>query len=476
MWHVTDGDLHAYLDGALALYPGEEARRIRSHLETCADCRARLQEEERVRERAEAVLARTDPPSIDVPPFEALRHRAAAGSGDVSGSGARSTLVVRLGWAASVLVALGVGWMVGREPAVRNGSPASPAVSADAGPAGDVDVLRPTSPSPDDRMAGADVDPSEGEDRMAGREADAGSASVAGLVDTAGERPASVTASEQPVPVAEEQAVSVAAAEAQERVGADPPALVDSIRAGEAGRIMGRTVRAGTDAPLVGAQVMVEGTSVGAVTDEEGRYVLSPVPAGSRTLRLLSIGHETVTETVTVRPGGTEVVDLSSPASTIALEGIVVSGLAEVPPDSIQRAEARASAVARDREPSVTEPEGTVRTLLIPGLEVLRVGWTEVAPGVEGLLVVQQLVGDTTRLELRFGGLDPDAVRAAREALRPRDVADPAPAEPPASILEETLPEGVSQVEAALPGGTGWVILRGRLPPDRLRRLLDLIR
>ena len=61
MWHISDGDLNAYLDGALSLYPVEEADRIREHLERCEECRRRLRDEETVRDRAGEVLAETAP-------------------------------------------------------------------------------------------------------------------------------------------------------------------------------------------------------------------------------------------------------------------------------------------------------------------------------------------------------------------------------------------------------------------------------
>ena len=54
MSHVREGDLHAYLDGALEEYPVHEAERIRSHLEECGECMARL-EEERAERREPAV-------------------------------------------------------------------------------------------------------------------------------------------------------------------------------------------------------------------------------------------------------------------------------------------------------------------------------------------------------------------------------------------------------------------------------------
>jgi anti-sigma factor RsiW len=72
MWHVDEGALHAYLDGALDEYPAPEARRVREHLETCAECAASLADERRVREEAQEILGLAAP-SVEVPTFEELR-------------------------------------------------------------------------------------------------------------------------------------------------------------------------------------------------------------------------------------------------------------------------------------------------------------------------------------------------------------------------------------------------------------------
>lgn len=115
MSHVDDGALHAYLDGALEALPAAEAARIREHLASCDACARRLDEERAVRAEAQAILRGADPGLEDLPSLEELRALAAAG-------GARPSAAVRLrrmGWAASIVVAVGAGWMLRgvREPA-----------------------------------------------------------------------------------------------------------------------------------------------------------------------------------------------------------------------------------------------------------------------------------------------------------------------------------------------------------------------
>ena len=122
MRHVTDGELHAYLDGALDHLPNGRGEEVREHLASCPACGERLQDETGVRERSQEILERGAPPEVELPPFEELRVRAEAaekGAGPNS-RGGRDRARVRaplgstpLAWAATVVLALGVGWMGG---------------------------------------------------------------------------------------------------------------------------------------------------------------------------------------------------------------------------------------------------------------------------------------------------------------------------------------------------------------------------
>lgn len=125
MSHVDDGALHAYLDGALDALPATEAARIREHLASCDACARRLEEERAVRAEAHAILGGADPALEDLPSLEEMRALASAG-------GAHPPAAVRLrrlGWAASIVVAVGAGWMLRgvREPTAlaEGGAPAA---------------------------------------------------------------------------------------------------------------------------------------------------------------------------------------------------------------------------------------------------------------------------------------------------------------------------------------------------------------
>lgn len=108
MSHVDEGALHAYLDGALDEYPIAEAERIRAHLDECAACAERLEVERAVRSDAHAILAQASP-NVDLPSLEELRayvQRTRPAPSKIS------VRMYRMGWAASVVLAIGTGWIL----------------------------------------------------------------------------------------------------------------------------------------------------------------------------------------------------------------------------------------------------------------------------------------------------------------------------------------------------------------------------
>ncbi len=106
MSHVDEGMLHAYLDHADR--PSGEWRAVEDHLASCADCRQRLDDARALRERAAVILEASGPAAVPVPPFDTVLARA-------GGKAPRRVLGIgrlrALGWAASIALAVGVGWM-----------------------------------------------------------------------------------------------------------------------------------------------------------------------------------------------------------------------------------------------------------------------------------------------------------------------------------------------------------------------------
>jgi len=126
MSHLTEGELHTWLDGALDELGSAEAARVRHHLAGCEACAGRLEEERVIRDAAASILS-SAAPEVRFPTLEELRTVAAARESRVRSS----RRVQRLGWAATVVVALGTGWMLRGEwaPVMSKGPDVNPATS-----------------------------------------------------------------------------------------------------------------------------------------------------------------------------------------------------------------------------------------------------------------------------------------------------------------------------------------------------------
>lgn len=92
------------------------------------------------------------------------------------------------------------------------------------------------------------------------------------------------------------------------------------------GRIIGTVVSSETGQPLPSAQVSIEGTNRGTLTDARGRFILSGVPAGTQRVMVQSLGFASKTVTgVQVSDASASTLDISLDPSAVQIEGIVVS-------------------------------------------------------------------------------------------------------------------------------------------------------
>jgi hypothetical protein len=96
----------------------------------------------------------------------------------------------------------------------------------------------------------------------------------------------------------------------------------------EYGRINGRVVDAETGEPLVGADVVIEGTELGAATDASGEFVVLYVPAGTYRVTASYISFDPFTFTnVVVNADQTTLLSFRLPPTVIEVTG--VSAVAE---------------------------------------------------------------------------------------------------------------------------------------------------
>jgi TonB-linked SusC/RagA family outer membrane protein len=136
------------------------------------------------------------------------------------------------------------------------------------------------------------------------------------------------------------------------------------------GTITGQVLDQGTQRPVVGALVQVQGTALNTITNAEGRFSLTGVPVGRWDVRVSVIGYAASSQAVTVVAGQTATLAFALAPSAIELDAVVVTGTAG---RQIRRAEAAQIANVNAAEIARTAPVKSVADVLsarTPGVSV----------------------------------------------------------------------------------------------------------
>ncbi|MEX2531780.1 MAG: hypothetical protein WD960_13515 [Gemmatimonadota bacterium] len=116
MQHLDDGYLQSWLDRDRSGITGAEAAEVEAHVAHCKVCAARLAEMEGTNQQVRSLLASVAPGAEAAPDFDEVVRRSRRRSG--SGGDGRGWMAA--GWAASIVLATGLGWL--SHDVVRPGS------------------------------------------------------------------------------------------------------------------------------------------------------------------------------------------------------------------------------------------------------------------------------------------------------------------------------------------------------------------
>jgi len=93
-----------------------------------------------------------------------------------------------------------------------------------------------------------------------------------------------------------------------------------------AGKIRGRVIDRQTREPLVGANVLVVETTLGASVNVEGEYIVLNIPAGVYSLKATFVGYQAVTvNNIRVNNDLTTTLDFELPQEAVALQAIEIT-------------------------------------------------------------------------------------------------------------------------------------------------------
>lgn len=95
------------------------------------------------------------------------------------------------------------------------------------------------------------------------------------------------------------------------------------------GAVTGQVVQASNGQPISGAQVLVRGTNIGTLTDDQGTYRLTGVPVGRQTIQIRVIGYQRASRAVQVQTGQAATADFELQVAAVSLDEIVVTQTGE---------------------------------------------------------------------------------------------------------------------------------------------------
>jgi TonB-linked SusC/RagA family outer membrane protein len=155
-------------------------------------------------------------------------------------------------------------------------------------------------------------------------------------------------------------------------------------------QLTGRVTNSQTGEPIAAVQVFIAGSGIGALSQQNGRFLLLNVPPGTHTLTAERIGYRAASQQVSVTAGQTAVVDFSMSEEALGLDEIIVTG---TPGGTQRRAIGNAVTAVAAAEVTQTVVMNNMQDLLTgrsPGVTFLK------APGQVGQSSPIQIRGIST--------------------------------------------------------------------------------
>ena len=151
----------------------------------------------------------------------------------------------------------------------------------------------------------------------------------------------------------------------------------DSIYAQGYGSISGTIVDKASSEELLYANVQLEGTSFGASTNEEGKYIIHQIPVGDYELVATYLGYNEQTISITIIAGETLKLNIELDYAAVLSEGVVVTAQASGQMAAINEQLASntiKNVVSSDRIQDVPDVNAAESVARLPGLSLIRSG------------------------------------------------------------------------------------------------------
>lgn len=143
----------------------------------------------------------------------------------------------------------------------------------------------------------------------------------------------------------------------------------------QTGNVIGVVTDATDGSPLLGANIIVSGTSIGTTTDRDGKYRLSRLTEGRTLILFMYLGYETDSVLVNVASGKTLAVDVKLKPKVIEGQEIVVTGQLQGQAAAINQqltSNTIINVVSKDRIQELPDQNAAESVGRLPGISVER--------------------------------------------------------------------------------------------------------
>ncbi|MBK7106504.1 MAG: TonB-dependent receptor [Ignavibacteriae bacterium] len=113
--------------------------------------------------------------------------------------------------------------------------------------------------------------------------------------------------------------------------------VFNSIALAQSGSLRGKVFERDTNDPLVGANIIVKGTTLGASTDFDGKFLIRNIPTGNHTLTVTYIGYNQVSKEITISANRTLEMDFTLEPQVLEGETVTITAQAKGQVSAIQQ-------------------------------------------------------------------------------------------------------------------------------------------
>jgi len=164
--------------------------------------------------------------------------------------------------------------------------------------------------------------------------------------------------------------------------------ILQSLTFAQTGSIKGKVLDKNSEDALIGANLIIQGTSLGAATDIDGNFIIRSIPSGNQTLVVSYIGYEAITVNINIPENKTLEENFYLEYKTLEGETVTITAQAEGQLDAINQqlsSNTIANVVSKDRIKELPDVNAAETIGRLPGVSIERSGGEANKISIRGL-------------------------------------------------------------------------------------------